>query len=102
MRYYINPEKGTKEEWLVKYGRSVHSTDVKKLDWEATSEWPVCWVDNGMFTAAGIGFCQEEVEVFARPDWRRKRWYMVPKVELVPFCSLAGSTNNAQQREGNE
>jgi hypothetical protein len=78
MGYYINPHNMTKEEWLIRNGRSISS--YTKVE---AGEYPVCLVDNGLFTAAGIAYSQDEAMAFARPDGRPKRWYAVPRDKLI-------------------
>lgn len=83
MGYYINPSDGsTKEQFLAKYGRKVGIEEVAITD----TDLPVCLVDNGEFTAAGIMWCPQEVTAFTRPlDRRSKRFFMVPRVLLQEF-----------------
>ena len=79
MGYYINPKVGTKEQWLEKYGNEV---DTGSLD--DPERVPVCLVDNGLFTAAGICYNHRELNEFSNPnDSRPKRWYLAPKDQLV-------------------
>jgi hypothetical protein len=49
---------------------------------------PVCLVDNGFFTAAGVGYCQSEVEAFQYPDGRPKKWFMVSRENLRKVSDL--------------
>jgi len=45
---------------------------------------PVCFVDNGPFTAAGIAFDSNELAAFANPsDHRPKLWFIVPIDKLT-------------------
>ncbi len=81
MGYYINPETGTKEEWLRTHGEVVEGT------------WPpppdhtlVCLIGNDGFTAAGIAYDLGERDEFAEPDGRRKMWYSVPTEQILEVC----------------
>ncbi len=86
MGYYINPEDGRpKERWLQDEGRRASLEECRHC-FAATTERPVCLVDNGAFTAAGIAYSPEELEAFAAPDRRPKRWFLVPTERLRPFC----------------
>lgn len=92
MGYYINPEEGTKEEWLDKYGT--------KLDGPPKEYWDgkniaVVLVKNPGFTAAAIAYKQEELEYFrdvtpAEGDYRPRIWFMVPVDLLKPFMGGLG------------
>ncbi len=64
MGCYINPSEMTKEKWLEKYGQ-VTVTPA----WPAPEGTiPVCLIDNGPFTAAGICYSEREFKEFAAPD----------------------------------
>ena len=77
MGLYLNPMNGTKEEWLNKHG--VPCTEpMKSLPKEFPQIVPVCWIDNGPFTAAGVVFSARELEAFNHPDKRFRIWYLVP------------------------
>lgn len=80
MGYYINPPDMTKEEFLEKHGTE---TDDPRFDSET---FPVCLVNNGPFTAAGIAYDAKERDAFLRPDGRPKKWYQVPREALLPYC----------------
>jgi len=43
----------------------------------------VCVVENGPFDAAAWADTEEEMNVFLRPDGRRKTWLVVPNVQLM-------------------
>jgi len=83
MGYYVNPKDMEKEEWLAKHGQAIPLCDALGLDFDEFL--PVCLVDNGPFTAAGIGFDKREAMDFARPDGRPKTWYRVRRLDLEPF-----------------
>lgn len=80
MGYYINPNGMSKEQFLAENGKPI--TEREALDfWKhpSSDKVPVCWVDNGQFTAAGIAHCLEEAQAFAHPCGRPKQWYMVSR-----------------------
>lgn len=84
MGYYINPETGNKEDWLKDHGQSISTTDLDNFDF--TDNLPVCLVNNGAFTAAGIAFDIRELAEFNRPDdIRSRKWYSVSRDNLKPF-----------------
>ena len=86
MGYYINPQDGsTKEEWLKKHGREISPSEVYGHDY--ATELPVCLVDNGDFTAAGIAYDEREAKAFLYPDRRKKLWYLASREVLKPFYS---------------
>ena len=90
MGFYINPKDTTKEAWLEKYGVSLeHFVPDKNCAPDPSNPdntlVVVCWVDNGVFTAAGICYSQDELEAFKYADGREKRWYIVPLKDLEPF-----------------
>jgi len=72
MGYYINPEDMSKEEFLKLHGTPIRSVDVKSVP---NDTLPVCLVDNGLFTAAGIIYSSQEADEFLRVDGRRKQWF---------------------------
>jgi hypothetical protein len=80
MGCYINPLEGTKEQFLLKYGKEENS-----LSWEDKPEncLPVVWIDNGMFTAACVAYCEGELEEVTCPtDHRPKRYFYVALDDL--------------------
>lgn len=84
MGYYINPPTVTKEEFLAAFGKPLTDEEVKSFNFEADA-LPVCFVDNGAFTAAGIAYDARERDQFLRPDGRPKWWFSVPFEELKPY-----------------
>lgn len=87
MGYYVNPPTGSKEVWLAENGHQI-STEEAQAFWVAPlpGYLPVCLVDNGAFTAAGIGFDLYETECFLRSDDPRpKTWWLVKKEDLLTF-----------------
>lgn len=85
MGYYVDPKDMSKEAFLAKHGKLLSGAP-EKFDFSGPS-LPVCWVDNGMFTAAGICPYQGEVDAFSYPDGRGKRWFEVSREALKPFYS---------------
>lgn len=77
MGMYINPTDMTKEEWLAKHGEHVNA----KPPWDR-DVLPVCLIDNIAFTAAGVAYSPAELEAFASPDPRPRKWYRVARVDL--------------------
>lgn len=87
MGMYINPTDGsTKEKWLLKHGRQVMLDEAREKADFNSGPLPVCLVDNGPFTAAGICYDARELEAFTSPtDYRPKYWFLVDKELLEPF-----------------
>lgn len=83
MGYYINPTDTNKETWLALNGKRI-TQDEAILFWDNPdhTHFPVCWVDNGWMTAAGIAYDDDETKRFASPDGRNKRWYLVSGEKL--------------------
>jgi hypothetical protein len=82
MGMYINPPDMSKEEWLVRHCAATHSFQAFPPP-STTTHLPVCWVNNGAFTAAAVGYSPKEVEVFSNPDDPRpKLWFSVPRADL--------------------
>lgn len=91
MGYYINPPNGqSKEAWLQAHGKDISTSQACEHSFEHDECLPVCLVDNGWMTAAAIAYDEHEVKEFARPtDHRSKRWYLVPRADLVPYYARA-------------
>lgn len=87
MGYYVNPREMSKEQWLAQNGFAVSLRDLKMTGFEniKSSELPVCLIDNGWMTAAGICYDAAEFEEFSRDDGRPKRWFLVKKTLLAPW-----------------
>lgn len=73
MGAYLNPPTTTKERWLVDNAVFVKEPP-QSID-ELPDCLPVCLVDNGAFTAAGIAYNEQELKHFKDPDGRRKTWF---------------------------
>ena len=85
MGFYINPKVGTKEEYVKK-----HRIAQPFQGWEGRPKGslPVCIVNNGPFTAAGVCFDELEYAAFNSPDdYRPKSWYYLP----VQRCKEGGA-----------
>ena len=88
MGCYVNPVNVNKEAWLEKNATWKGTTPP---DWSAVpqGELPVCLVDNGAFSAAGVAYSSDELRVFSDPrDVRHKRWYIVPTSKLHQVSPL--------------
>lgn len=83
MGEYINPREITKEQFLQREGRLIKGPDQVE-----PGELPVCLVNNGPFTAAGIAYDEQEIQAFTVPsDSRPKQWYGVSYEKLAPYMS---------------
>lgn len=90
MGYYVNPKEMTKEQWLKENAKLI-DTSRARATWNSLTsgnELPVCLVDNGPFTAAGICYNEDEFKVFLEPDGRSKMWFVAPKEKLLEVCPL--------------
>jgi hypothetical protein len=87
MGIYINPLNMTKEEWLAKNAVSCGSTPPAfPCDNETL---PVCLIDNVIFTAAGVAYSPNELQVFSDPqDGRFKLWYLAKIEDLATVSDL--------------
>ena len=86
MGLYLNPLDESKETWLHKHGMLTTAKELTEEYDKLRSEGmiPVILVNNGAFTAAGIGFDQRETSDFCDPmDHRRKLFYKAPIAELM-------------------
>lgn len=94
MGRYINPKGMSKEQWLTENGEQFdesHFVSLKTIDaalYDNAHTVPVCLVDNGWMTAAGIAVDQRELEIFLLPDGRPKTWYLVPRDKLKQIGAL--------------
>lgn len=82
MGFYINPDTGTKEDFLNTNGREVSLTELKITD----RELPVVLIHNQFFTAAGIAYNEGELKALtSSEDKRYKQFFMVPREMLDKF-----------------
>lgn len=86
MGYYINPSDMTKEEFLAKHGKPLSQSTIEAFNYNGDT-LPVCLVDNGIFTAAGIAYSFNEAQAFLHPDHRPKQWFEVSREDLKPYYS---------------
>lgn len=85
MGYYVNPPDQSKESFLRQNGRAVSVSEARE-SFATGVEMPVVLMDNGMFTAAGIGFSLAEFDAFTHPsDTRPKTIFLVKKELLQPY-----------------
>ena len=91
MGCYVNPKDMPKEDWLLLFGEpTVGPTPITE------THVPVCLVDNGPFTAAGVAFNEREVQAFSYPDSRPKIWFKVSREDVRKVSDLA----NWEQEKG--
>lgn len=86
MGCYINPANVTKEAWLRANAVEVSLTEAQASAFGDTL--PICLVDNGPFTAAGVAFDSRELSSFAREDGRPKRWFTASREALRGVSDL--------------
>ncbi len=87
MGKYINPPESTKEAWLSRHGIPI-TEDAAPDIFRSGDYLPVCLVDNGIFTAAAIGYEIGEVEEFSNPkDIRPRQWFKVSRDDLEPYMA---------------
>ena len=86
MGAYVNPTNETKESFLSREGKIVNHINWSELP---KGELPVILIDNGLFTAAGICYCENELKAFFGPnDFRQKEIYIVPVEKLMSVSNL--------------
>lgn len=95
MGYYINPPNMEKEAWLKKYGINPggvsHIANAKFGSWKDPKDrdlLPVCLIDNGKFTAAGVAYNEMKLRRYLMPDHRPKRWFLVAIEDLLKIKAL--------------
>ena len=90
MGIYINPTTAqTKLQWLLEHGSQCKVVPTNFAMLKRKGKIPVCLVDNVIFDVAGVVYCQEELEAFAAPDVRSKKWFEVPIAELPKASGLS-------------
>jgi hypothetical protein len=84
MTAFVNPRRGTKEEWLQEHGTEFSPIEAKELLINKDENYiPVVLIDNYDFTSAMICDNQEVMDLVLKPaDWHTKTWYKVPKSDL--------------------
>lgn len=89
MGAYINPSGKTKEAWLAENATEVPNGATLSFDSLPEGQLPVCLIDNGFFTAAGIAFSPRELEAFTGPDDDRpKKFYLAKIDDLLKVSDL--------------
>ena len=83
MGYYINPKDETKEEFLRKNAIETTKDDFKRFTFENDLSLPVCLVDNGFFTAAGVAYSESERDAFVMESDNRPKRFFVCSVERL-------------------
>lgn len=84
MGCYVNPTNMSKEAWLAEHGRQIPVLSCQITE----DEVPVCLVNNGLFTAAGVAFSADELQAFIHPDGRHKEYFMVKREDLYAVSDL--------------
>jgi len=86
MGAYINPQNESKESFLNREG-----IETLFPEWEEKPDGylPVVLINNRFFTAAGIVYCKEELDIFAlQQDNRKKTFYYVSIEKLLDVSNL--------------
>lgn len=81
MGSYINPHDCSKEDWLLANAEILGLMPPRAMP--PPGKLPVCHVNNGDFTAAGICFNEGELRAFSREDGRDKAWFLVETKKLL-------------------
>ena len=88
MGCYVNPKDENKEAWLNVHG-TVLSINSPFESYCKDNCLPVILVDNGLFTAAGVAYNEEEFKEFTSPmDFRPKRGYKVKIEDLKKVSDI--------------
>lgn len=88
MGYYINPPGGNKQSWLDTNGVRVSQDTASRRKAGDEDQFVVCLVDNGWMDAAGIAYDDNELKAFLYEDGRPKKWYIVKREALKPYCKV--------------
>lgn len=84
MGVYINPIDCTKEDWLKKNAEHIGDPRSITPTFTKDSGIPICLVDNGIFTAAGVCYDESEFKAFQEPnDPREKLWFIAPAAKIA-------------------
>lgn len=84
MGAYVNPANDqSKESWLRENATLAGHSQAPRTVNDVPNHLPVCLVDNGLFTAAGIAFDERELAEFSYYDGRPKEWYWVETEKLM-------------------
>lgn len=94
MGAYVNPRNESKEMWLTRFAEMVDWKPGEELpsfvSFTREGNLPVILVDNGLFTAAGIGFDEREYKMMTdcTTDTREKLLFSAPKDKLLEVSNL--------------
>lgn len=91
MGAYINPETGTKEDWLK--GHAIQWSPDKLWDDTPEGHLPVFLVDNGPFTAAAIAYSEQEFDYFAADKTRQAVRFVAKITDLMDVSNLNSYTH---------
>jgi len=80
MGAYINPIKGTKEQFLIEKASIITEEEFKSFDYSDKTRMPVCLVQNDFFSAAGVAYSIEENQSFTHENDIRPKQYFIAKV----------------------
>lgn len=87
MGIYLNPNNGqTKEEWLAENALAI--TREEFLQDPPKGMTHLAWVDNGAFTACGIGYDARERKAFSTPDDPRPKRYFTVLIDNLMKTGL--------------
>jgi hypothetical protein len=87
MGFYVNPGNESKETFLQREG--IVAPLLPKITWASVPKGflPVTLINNGAFTAAGIAYCERELDTFTRlTDDRPRQLFMVKIEKLIPVA----------------
>jgi hypothetical protein len=95
MGLYVNPTRQSKERWVQQNAKSQHRTGdavigARHAEILRQGLVPLVLVDNGIFTALGVLYSQQEAEGFAREDGRPKLFITVDRAALADDASGVG------------
>jgi len=81
MGFYINPPNETKESFLKREGLPIEYP----FTWDDILDdyLPVILINNGVFNAAGIAYCEDKLNVFCDPRDPRPKKYFVVKIDKL-------------------
>jgi len=91
MGCYINPPDMSKEDWLHEHAEMTEGQLFPPV-WDEIPEGhlPVCLVLNAEFTAAAVGYDEQENEAFSytESDLRPRIWFTAPIEALLEVSDL--------------
>lgn len=87
MGIYINPSNMTKEQWLDAFAEPLSIAHLREP--QPWSWLPICHINNGPFTAAGVAFSKKEYAAFRYPDRRPKVWFRAPISALAEVTGVS-------------